>query len=250
MIKPTFRTRLYFIIQREHKKVNDTWSEIYDWVMMILIIASILPLLLSKSNPFFHVIEWVTVIAFIIDYFSRWYTYPVHYEKEKRSKEIEANKNNRISNNYKGNYQKKEIKHLPSSYYKNEFIKWWNNLSPYIRYPFTFMAIVDLLSILPGINLLNENFKLCKLFRLFRLFRLIRLIEYTEYADKIKLLLKVLKENRKVLFSALILAMLYIFVTEVIMYNSEPSARNAVGEDIVFHSFLMHCIGQQLRLLL
>lgn len=47
-------------------------SRIYDWYMLVIIIASIIPLMFINDYPIFKVIEIVTVIAFIIDYILRW----------------------------------------------------------------------------------------------------------------------------------------------------------------------------------
>jgi voltage-gated potassium channel len=58
----------------------------------------------------------------------------------------------------------------------------------FILYPFTFMAIVDLLSILPGLNLLAPGFKI---FRLSRLFRIIRLFKIFRYSSKINVFIDV-----------------------------------------------------------
>ena len=49
-----------------------------------------------------------------------------------------------------------------------------------VRYPFTPMAIIDLLSILPTINLLTPTFKVARVSRLLRLLRVIKIIRYYE----------------------------------------------------------------------
>ena len=50
----------------------------------------------------------------------------------------------------------------------------------FLIYPFTPMAIVDLLSILPTINLLNPTFKVMRVSRLLKLLRVIKVIRYYE----------------------------------------------------------------------
>lgn len=103
----------------------------------------------------------------------------------------------------------------------------------YVKYPFTGMAIVDMLSILPGLNLINSSFKL---FRLTRLLKIFRLLKITRYSSKINMFARVLKKERHVLFSVLLLALFYIFITALVMFNAEPHINPTTGEE-TFHSF-------------
>lgn len=178
--------RIYDLINRDRKGM---WaSRLYDWYMLIMIVASITPLMFIDDYPIFKVIEIVTVIAFIIDYLLRWST---------------------------ANLQLKR------------------GLLSYILYPFTPMAIIDLLSILPGLNLISPEFKLLRLTRLLKIFRLLKVFRYS---DKITMFLRVLKKERHVLLSVLMLALFYIFVTALIMFNAEPHINPETGA-VTFHSF-------------
>ena len=56
-------------------------SRIYDWYMLVMIIASIVPLMFIEDYPIFKVIEIITVTAFIIDYILRWYTSDIQLRK-------------------------------------------------------------------------------------------------------------------------------------------------------------------------
>lgn len=103
----------------------------------------------------------------------------------------------------------------------------------YLIYPFTPMAVVDLLSILPALNLINGTFKLL---RLTRLLKTVRLLKIFRYSSRIEMFVRVLYKERKVLLSVLILAMLYIFVTALVMFNAEPHINPATGE-ATFGSF-------------
>ncbi len=103
----------------------------------------------------------------------------------------------------------------------------------YLLYPFTFMALIDLLSILPAINLLGESFKL---FRVTRLLKISRTFKIFRYSSKIEMLGRVLYKERHVLFSVLLISVFYIFVTALIMFNVEPHINPETGEP-VFRSF-------------
>lgn len=95
-------------------------------------------------------------------------------------------------------------------------------------YPFTAMALIDMLSILPGLRLLNPTFKL---FRFSRLIRVIRVFKLLRYTDKVDIFLDVLKKEKKVLLSVLIIAIFYIFITALIMFNTEPRINPNTGNE-------------------
>lgn len=97
----------------------------------------------------------------------------------------------------------------------------------FLLYPFSFMAIIDLMSIVPVFTVMNSSFKLLRMTRLFRIARLLKLIRYT---DKLDILIQVLKKEKKVLISVLVLAAFYVFITALIMFNVEPRLNPITGE--------------------
>lgn len=70
---------IFNLVNRDRKK--DVASRIYDWMMLVMIIASIVPLMFIDDYPMFGVIEKVTVTAFIIDYLLRWYSSPLQLHR-------------------------------------------------------------------------------------------------------------------------------------------------------------------------
>jgi ion transporter len=177
---------IYDLINRDRKGM---WSSrLYDWYMLVMIIASIVPLMFVEDYPIFRPIEIVTVIAFIIDYALRWFTANIQLRRG------------------------------------------WVS---YLIYPFTPMAIIDLLSILPGLDLINPSLKLL---RLTRLMRIVTILKIFRYSDKITVFFGVLKKERQVLLSVLLFALLYIFVTALVMFNAEPHVNPNTGAE-TFSSF-------------
>lgn len=112
-------------------------------------------------------------------------------------------------------------------------LKLKKGLLSYVIYPFTPMAIIDLLSILPGLNVLNKAFKIFRITRLFKIFRLIKLFRYSK---RIIAFGRVLKKERNSLLTVLCMAIFYIFVTALIMFNIEPSI-NPYTNERTFSSF-------------
>ena len=185
-IVPYIKRQIFNIINKDNK--DKLAARIYDSVMLIFIILSIVPLMFVKTYPVFRIIEIVTLISFILDYIARWFT-----------ADIELNRG-------------------------------WRS---YLVYPFTPMAIIDLLSILPGLNLINPSFKLL---RLTRLLKIVRLLKVFRYSSKIMMFLSVLRKERHVLGAVLVLAMFYVFITALIMFNAEPHVDPVSGK-VTFNSF-------------
>ena len=86
-------------------------------------------------------------------------------------------------------------------------------------YPFTGWAIIDLLSILPGLSLIGRGFKIL---RITRLMRILRLFKFIRYSNKFQVLGRVIRKERRVLLSVLGIAVFYVFLTALIMFNVEP----------------------------
>ena len=96
----------------------------------------------------------------------------------------------------------------------------------FLIYPFTFWAIIDLLSILPGLSLLSKGFKI---FRITRLLKVLRLFKFFRYTDKVRVLARVIRKEKAVLLSVLGIAVFYVFLTALIMFNAEPHINPYTG---------------------
>lgn len=96
----------------------------------------------------------------------------------------------------------------------------------FVVHPFTGWAIIDLLSILPGLNVLGKGFKI---FRIARLLRIMRLFKLIRYSDKVQVLGKVIRKEKGVLLTVLGIAIFYVFLTALIMFNVEPHINPVTG---------------------
>lgn len=103
----------------------------------------------------------------------------------------------------------------------------------FATYPLTFMAIIDLLSILPSLNVMGRAFKAL---RAIRLLKLLRLLKFARYSTRIQMLIRVFKKERHVLITVLSIAILYIFATALIMYNVELNKKDLAGV-VIFDTF-------------
>ena len=162
-------------------------SRIYDYIMLVAICISILPLMFRGQDTWMIVCDVISCVVFTIDYILRWMTADLLPERRNH---------------------------------------------PFIKYPFSAMAIIDLLSILPTLTLLNPSFKL---FRLARLLRILRVFRFIRYYRPLQLMIRVIRKEKTTLFTVLVFAMFYIFITALVMFNAEQPATDT-GE-IVFEDF-------------
>lgn len=168
------RRRIYDIIEPQNQSLL---SKLYDYVMLVMIILSLVPLVTRNEILLFDVFDKIAVSFFIFDYALRWLTADI------------------------------KIPNKP---------KW----KAFIFYPFTVFAIIDLLSILPSFVAISRALKL---FRITRLLKILRVFKFLRYSKHLQILIRVLYKERHILLSVFIIAIGYIFITALIMFNTEES---------------------------
>jgi len=168
------RQKIYNIIRTDQ---DSTVNDAYDWLMLVCIVISIIPLAFREQYVLFEWFDKVSVSVFIIDYLFRWITADLQMPNRPR----------------------------------------WQ---AFLLYPFTGFAIIDLLSILPSCIVVN---KALKLFRMTRLLKILRVFKFIRYSRNVKILMKVLRKERHILFVVFWIALAYILTTALIMFNAEES---------------------------
>ena len=103
----------------------------------------------------------------------------------------------------------------------------------FLLHPFTPMAIIDLLSCLPTAGLIAPTFKLMRVSRLLRLLRVIKVIRYYE---PLEIILAVIRRQSRILWTVFSLAVFYIFITALIMFNAEEDINPETGT-YLFNTF-------------
>ena len=113
----------------------------------------------------------------------------------------------------------------------------------FFLYPLTPLALIDLLCIFTAFSFINNAFKVLKIFRLFRTLRVLRLIKAVRYSKSINMLGAVFKEQRKPLLTVAIVAIVYIFVSAVIVFNVEPDSFNTFFDAIYWATISLTTVG-------
>lgn len=190
------RKRLFEIIETASE--NDKLSNIYDVFMMIVIVASLIPLAFKNENSVFFWIDKIAVVIFIIDYLLRIVTADYKLKKKAMS---------------------------------------------FLIYPFTPMAILDLLCILPSLNLIQSGFRILKIFRLFRTLRVFRVFKGVRYSKSIRLIRGVFIRQKKPLLTVGLLAVAYVLISALVIFNVEPDSFHDFFEAIYWATVSLTTMG-------
>ena len=192
----SFRQRIFEIIELSDN--DDKLSSIYDVFMMIVIVASIVPLAFKETYPAFLVIDKVTVVIFIIDYLLRLIT--ADFKLKRR-------------------------------------------LASFVIYPITPMAIIDLLAILPSLSVLNSGLRLLKVIRLLRTFRVFRVFKAIRYSKSMQIVLGVFKKTKESLLVVCGIAIVYVLVSALVVFNVEPDTFENYFEAVYWATVSLTTMG-------
>ncbi len=189
------RTRIYEIVTRP--KRGDNTSCLYDLFIVIVSIVSIAPALFHANSLGENAQRALEVIDIITVYI--------------------------LSFDYLLNWMTFDIA-------KGKRGKW----TEFLKYPFTLTAIINLLSILPTLNLLPNGFLFLRALRIIRLFR---------YSRHLTIIVNVFVQERKTLSSILILALAYIFATALIMFTFEPETFDSFVDALYWSTITLTTVG-------
>lgn len=190
------RKRIFQIIETATE--DDRLSNVYDIIMMIVIIASLIPLAFKNESVVFEWIDRIAVVIFIIDYILRIFTADLKMKK---------------------------------------------GVLSFFIYPFTPMALIDLLCILPSLNIIQSGFRILKVFRFFRTLRVFRVFKAVRYSKSIKLIKGVFIRQRKLLMTVGLLAVVYVLISALVVFNVEPDSFENFFDAIYWATVSLTTVG-------
>ena len=191
------RKKIFDII--EHTNEKKLSSVIYDYFMIFVILASLIPLGFKQSNKLFDALDIVCLMVFVVDYLLRFITADYKYNKK--------------------------------------------SITSFLRYPFGFFAIIDIISILPSIIMVNKGFRLLRLFRMARAFRVFRAFKMFRYSKSIKIIIEVLKKSKNSLVAVGTLAVAYIIVSALVVFNVEPESFDNFFDAVYWATVSLTTVG-------
>ncbi len=113
----------------------------------------------------------------------------------------------------------------------------------FVIYPFTFMAIIDLLSILPSLSIISRGFKALRVLRMIRAMRVFRVFKAIRYSKNFMLIGNVLKKSRESLIAVCVLAFGYILISALIIYNVEPDTFDTFFDALYWATVSLTTVG-------
>lgn len=114
---------------------------------------------------------------------------------------------------------------------------------PFIIYPFTFMAIIDMLSILPSLSVINKGFKALRVLRMIRAMRVFKVFKALRYSKSFRIIGNVLKNSRESLIAVSVLAFGYIIISALIIFNVEPDTFDTFFDAIYWATVSLTTVG-------
>lgn len=113
----------------------------------------------------------------------------------------------------------------------------------FVLYPFTPMALIDLLCILPSLNVISGSFRLFKIFRLLRTFRVFRVFKAVRYSKSILLIKNVFRNSKKPLMTVGVLALGYVLISALVIFNAEPSTFDTFFDAVYWATVSLTTMG-------
>ncbi len=113
----------------------------------------------------------------------------------------------------------------------------------FVVYPFTIVAIIDILSILPSVLVINEAFRVLKAFRLIRALKVLKIFKSFKYSKNIETISKVLKKQKRSLTTVGGLAIGYIILSALIIFNVEPETFNSFFDAVYWATISLTTVG-------
>ncbi|MBQ3796072.1 MAG: ion transporter [Butyrivibrio sp.] len=113
----------------------------------------------------------------------------------------------------------------------------------FVLYPFTVMALIDLLSILPSITVLKRGFRLLKIFRLMRTFKVFRIFKAFRYSKNITMIVNVFKKQKDSLIVVCGFAVAYVLISALVIFNAEPETFPTMYDAIYWATISLTTVG-------
>lgn len=104
----------------------------------------------------------------------------------------------------------------------------------FILYPITPLAIIDMVSLLPSLGLLGQGFRVLRILRLFKLLR---------YSKSFMKILKAFKKEKRTLGTVLIIAVVYIFISALVMFAYEPETFDSFFDALYWATTALTTVG-------
>ena len=105
------------------------------------------------------------------------------------------------------------------------------------------MALIDLASILPFFLPVAQGVRALKIIRLVRSFRVFRAFKILRYSRSMKIIIAVIKNQAPALLAVCTLAIGYVFISALVLFNIEPDTFNNFFEALYWATISLTTVG-------
>ena len=105
------------------------------------------------------------------------------------------------------------------------------------------MAIIDLISILPSLTVINDGLKVLRVLRMIRALRVFRVFKAMRYSKSFEIIGNVLRSSKDSLIAVCALASGYIVISALIVFNVEPDSFNNFFDAIYWATVSLTTVG-------
>lgn len=113
----------------------------------------------------------------------------------------------------------------------------------FLKYPLSLMAIIDLISILPSLTILSKGVKVLRIFRMIRAMKVFRIFKTMRYSKSIQIISCVISKSKDSLVAVCILAMGYILISALVIFNVEPETFDTFFDAIYWATVSLTTVG-------
>lgn len=113
----------------------------------------------------------------------------------------------------------------------------------FIIYPFTAMAIIDIISIIPSLSLLPRGYKKLTEYRYLRVLKALRICKAFRYSDNMAIITNVFKKKKDSLLAVVGLALAYIMISALVIFNAEPETFETMYDALYWATISLTTVG-------
>ena len=122
-------------------------------------------------------------------------------------------------------------------------IKLGKGAASFFVYPLTPLALIDLISILPSVTVLNNGLRLLKLLRLLKTLKVFRTFKFLRYTKNFDIIVNVFNKQKKLLVAVATTAVAYVLISALAIYNVEPESFNSFFDAIYWATISLTTVG-------
>lgn len=110
-------------------------------------------------------------------------------------------------------------------------------------YPLTPMAMIDLIVILSSFPIISGGFRVLKVLRLMRTLRVLRVMKFLRYSKSLVIITNVLRKEKRTLSAVATLAIAYILISALVIFNIEPDSFNNFFDAVYWATVSLTTVG-------